>query len=74
MDWIDVKDRLPEEGQEVIYYFEYTGISIGIFKRQYIREFDHTFNCFSGSRGFLCDDVTHWMPLPEPPKVKPIDK
>ena len=67
MEWISVEERLPEEGQEVIYYFGHTGIYVGSFYRKYVKELDYPFNCFSGSGGFLCDDVTHWMPLPPCP-------
>lgn len=58
-DWISVNDRLPDEGVEILYYFEITGVSVGMFERP---------NIFYGRSGFLTGDVTHWMPLPEPPK------
>jgi hypothetical protein len=45
--WISVKERLPEDGIEVLFYSPKTEINC----------------CFVG-------DVTHWMPLPEPPKEK----
>ena len=53
MEWISVEERLPEEGQEVIYFFKHTGIHVGKFHRKFIKELNHTFNCFSGSEGFL---------------------
>jgi len=70
MEWISVEDRLPEPEQEVIYYFELTGISIGKFwkNRTMLAEIEINMNCFGGAKGWLCDDVTHWMPLPEPPE------
>ena len=61
MEWISVESRLPERGQKVLYYFDVTGVSAG----QYLGD-----NCFGGKLGFLCGDVTHWMPLPEPPKSR----
>ena len=80
MEWISVEDRLPEEDQKVIYYFEHTGVDIGFYKRiKYPKEFigstgDVYGNQFIGNAGFLTDDVTHWMPLPKNPKVTHTDK
>ena len=56
--WISVEDRLPEKGVNVLYYFKHVGTHIGMC--------DGT-NSFYGSAGWLIGDVTHWMPLPEPP-------
>ncbi len=57
-EWISVNDRLPERGKRVLVYSEYMrnsengGISV--------------------NWGWMCHkkrtDITHWMPLPEPPK------
>ena len=63
MKWIKVQDELPQENQHVIYYFECTGVSSGI----YCKGIDGM-DCFVGVDGWLCDDVTHWMPLPEAPE------
>jgi hypothetical protein len=75
MEWISVDDALPQENQRVIYYFEHTGISIGTYNQvEYPEEVAGKSgiygNCFSGSGGYLVDDVTHWMPLPKPPTGK----
>jgi len=59
--WIKVSDRLPEEGQEVFYYFKHTGIARGHYKKTEYGD------CFYGDRGFLTNDVTHWMPFPKEP-------
>ena len=59
MNWIMIEDSRPEEGQRVIYYFEKTGISVGYYGKEGI---------FYGVYGWLSDDVTHWMPMPEPPR------
>ena len=32
-EWIKCSDRLPKEGQRVIYYFEHTGIDIGKYNK-----------------------------------------
>jgi hypothetical protein len=61
MDWISVKDRLPEEDDDYLVYGE-----------------DHRGFIFTGCDWFVVDckdwwnnphgQVTHWMPLPEPPE------
>lgn len=66
--WIKVKDSLPEEGQEVFYYFEYTGTHKGKYTKKALPEEvtgENGFfvNCFYGEDGWLCDDVTHWRPV-----------
>ena len=59
MEWIAVKDKLPEN-QEIILTYTYTGIDI----LQYL---DDTF--YHYDNGYIQEDViTHWMPLPKEPK------
>ena len=83
MNWISVKDRLPEgdgviycgsleESAEVIIYGHgcgYSGCGVGSYIRDRITPED------SGWNGVMQGDfdadrwiITHWMPLPEPPK------
>ena len=58
-EWISVDERLPEAYEDVLYF---NGQSVGV-----------DFIC---SDGTWCDEVvhgkpiTHWMPLPEAPKMK----
>lgn len=70
MDWISVKDRLPEPDENVFVYaarWEAKGYVVGITRR---------YRCNSGREvwvepfpGFeLTYHITHWMPLPKPPK------
>jgi hypothetical protein len=76
MNWIKVSDRLPNEGQAVWYYFDICGVYHGEYQRTPIDDFmpDAYMDCFFSESGFLCDDVTHWMPYsdgdktPEPPQ------
>ena len=66
MEWISVKDHLPEEGKVVLRY----GNNIEKYEVDYIVTFDEREPSYIWA-GVLVDDylkVTHWMPLPEPPK------
>ena len=54
--WISVKERLPEEDTAVLTYRE-SGIEV---ECRWHRGWDND--------EFTCCQVTHWMPLPEPPK------
>lgn len=60
--WIRVKDQPPKEGQRVVYYFSIVGTHIGYYTQD---EYGH--DCFYGEHGWLCDDVTHYIPIPELP-------
>ena len=78
-EWISVKDGLPEENgrylcnipilkgfQEVLDFA--TNLEevddYDFYNKNYAGFF-----CYDGECGFLeCSEVTHWMPLPEPPK------
>ena len=83
-EWINVNDRLPEMGEhyqseDVLVCINYRPDDPDTTEDTYV-SIDHVaFNCF-GQGEFSCerDDprdgepspyfVTHWMPLPEPPK------
>jgi hypothetical protein len=57
MEWISVEDRLPKDYQLVI-------VDGGVARLQ--GDFWYS---YTGSNGrFITWRVTHWMPLPEPPK------
>lgn len=60
--WIPVSERLPEVGQRVLFSY-----------RSYIKKRPRTFiGWYNGKQwdSLVATeyDVTHWMPLPEPPK------
>lgn len=62
-EWISVKDRLPEEGKNVLCldssdnYYSVGWIEDGLWE----------------DGEFVGIDFTHWMPLPEPPAGDPRD-
>lgn len=58
-EWISVKDRLPDVGRDVLFVCENKSYGVGAYSDTY-RDF------FSGQ--FPVKGVTHWMPLPQPPK------
>lgn len=69
MDWISVKDRLPEKSGDVLVYIAY--------RREHGRvtvvPYSDRYKAFNTrdeyvSPKYKIDGVTHWMPLPEPPK------
>ena len=51
-EWIPVKDRLPDVGKFVLIYNEINGVLLD----------------YHDGATFGYYDVTHWMPLPSPPK------
>lgn len=65
MKWIDVNERLPEEGQIVLAVIG-KGITIDLYENESFNADDWAehMNIAGGN----CGNVTHWMPLPEPPK------
>ena len=57
-EWVSVEDRLPEEKQRVIVRCERVGTSVGwILWGNWMTDI-----------GPGAGKVTHWMPIPEPPK------
>jgi hypothetical protein len=63
-DWIKVEDRMPERGKEVVVY------NAGFVMSAYVRSTEYfkkpVTPWMSNNRPLY--HVTHWMPLPEPPK------
>ena len=65
LEWINVDDRLPPKGAKPV--LTYNGYRIIVAKyyrvqKRWIREVDGR---------WMYDTVTHWMPLPDPPKAMP---
>ena len=60
-EWISVKDRLPESGKEsVLIALRWGEVDIGWcedgrWRSEFVNEYEE-------------GEVTHWMPLPNPPK------
>ena len=62
MEWINIDEKLPENGLRVLCYNDY------IHLKDYDSGFhDGEFHWTSNRIGQI-EGVTHWMPLPKPPK------
>lgn len=55
-EWISVEDRLPEQGEKAICIDADGDMMIGKYT-----EWGWMFPCYF-------EELTHWMPVPEPPK------
>jgi hypothetical protein len=62
-EWISVKDRMPEEGVDVLVYGD-------IYLNRNRKGADVDFVDRESGNFFYYDEgeVTHWRPLPEPPE------
>lgn len=60
MEWISVKDRLPKENCIVVFSHSIRGYFAGVFRHGKFTETLDDCEFF--------DEITHWMPLPKPPK------
>ncbi len=76
MKWISCENKLPKEGEIVIAYPGYIGVSIGTHTiKQAIHElifykgmfFDWRDSPICCGLNQVVYGITHWMPLPEPP-------
>ena len=64
--WVSVKDRLPEEQKEVLIYLpEYDSVEMAALftiPSMNLREWEQN------EGAYMLDEVSYWMPLPEPPE------
>jgi hypothetical protein len=73
MEWISVKDRLPENGIFLVVVYEWTGLlsekpkTPEVVIKRY-SGYWHKKQCFYDTGGYENLEVTHWMPLPDAPK------
>ena len=59
-EWISVKDRLPDKQDLYLVY------SSGTYTVQWFNGYEWVI--YSDEWAFEAHEITHWMPLPEPPK------
>ena len=69
MDWIDVKDRLPNKGDIVLVTETVPQVTGGVIRLIHMMGFKrrgHWWYTNDGWRTNHPEWVTHWMPLPKP--------
>jgi len=71
-EWISVEDRLPElRDDSVLGYFSENGGIDMIHIEDYFEDITAGVNCEGVqmyTKWYISQGVTHWMPLPLPPK------
>lgn len=63
--WISVNDRLPEKEQKVLVFYKAIGEKNRIHNDVIATNWRKSNGDFIPCRDY---EITHWMPLPEPPK------
>lgn len=69
--WISVKDKLPRHNQLVLIAFDAGKTSVKgekVIMGYMGRDADEWFEIYTPFNACHWNTVTHWMPLPEPPK------
>jgi len=68
MEWISVEDSLPENDYWILLWVE--NLNNSLWKEYRIGS--HESKRFYATTGidYTTERITHWMPLPEPPKTK----
>ncbi len=74
MEWISIKNKLPTEQEDVLTYGvvsgkkagkEYSPVYVGFYE---CGAFYSSYDYYENNIYISLYNVTHWMPLPEPPK------
>ena len=76
-EWIDVKEKMPSVGVQILMLIP-TGIEYVCAGFVYERQLEDDEGCclyvsaladqYGDDIGYSIECMTHWMPLPEPPK------
>lgn len=74
-EWISVKDKLPKEnGIYIVYVQDGTSVAGWIWYDNIVVAAEYAFGgwwwCENSNDFDITNIVTHWMPLPEPPRME----
>ena len=61
-EWVSIEDRLPKRQENVLVASKHDFVCIASLTN------NHRNNKFYDGDGLAINSITHWMPLPEPPK------
>ncbi|MCI3623719.1 DUF551 domain-containing protein, partial [Escherichia coli] len=65
--WISCSDRMPEDTKMLLAFSQ--GQIVAAYWNWVVSPIDYKkYRAFTYLSGNILDDVTHWMPLPEPPQ------
>ncbi|WP_354153179.1 DUF551 domain-containing protein [Escherichia coli] len=65
--WISCSERMPEETKMLLAFSQ--GEIVAAYWNWVVNPIDYKkYRAFTYLSGNILDDVTHWMPLPEPPQ------
>ena len=68
MEWISVKDRLPENKERILVYGKIIFNGMAVTSAKYYKKDEFIQDAFVSNNKTVFG-VTNWMPLPEPPKL-----
>ncbi len=65
--WINCSERMPEDTKMLLAFSQ--GEIVAAYWNWVVNPIDYKkYRAFTYLSGYILDDVTHWMPLPEPPQ------
>ncbi|MEF7971579.1 DUF551 domain-containing protein [Escherichia coli] len=65
--WISCSDRMPEDTKMLLAFSQ--GKIVAAYWNWVVNPIDYKkYRAFTYLSGYILDDVTHWIPLPEPPQ------
>ena len=65
--WISCSERMPEDTKMLLAFSQ--GEIVAAYWNWVVNPIDYKkYRAFTYLSGNILDDVTHWMPLPEPPQ------
>jgi len=68
MEWISVKDKLPNENSDEGIMVIIPKEEQGKYYEPFSCDYDGTFYDVNDPDNYFSNLVSHWMPLPKPPK------